>query len=88
MATDVEIIPSTARFNVGLRSKIATRLGFRELGRSSVEYRKMFGESPSTTLRLAVRKHQRRAAGARALEARQRARAARLQGRKGFVTLI
>lgn len=41
-------------------SKIATRFGFRELGRFSVEYRKMFGESPSTTLRLAVRKHQRR----------------------------
>jgi len=40
--------------------KIATRLGFRELGRFSVLYRKMFGESPSTTLRLAVRKHQRR----------------------------
>ena len=41
-------------------SKIATGLGFRELGRFSVEYRKMFGESPSTTLRLAIRKHQRK----------------------------
>jgi AraC-like DNA-binding protein len=41
-------------------TKIATHLGFRELGRFSVEYRKMFGESPSETLRRAVRKHERK----------------------------
>ena len=41
-------------------SKIATRLGFFELGRFSVEYRKLFGESPSETLRKAVREHERR----------------------------
>jgi len=41
-------------------TKIATRLGFRELGRFSVEYRKMFGESPSATLRQALREHARR----------------------------
>jgi transcriptional regulator GlxA family with amidase domain len=32
-------------------TEIATALGFVELGRFSVEYRRMFGESPSTTLR-------------------------------------
>ena len=32
-------------------TEIATSLGFVELGRFSVEYRKMFGESPSKTLR-------------------------------------
>lgn len=37
-------------------SKIAIRLGFSELGRFSVEYRKRFGESPSATLRRAIRK--------------------------------
>jgi AraC-like DNA-binding protein len=36
-------------------TEIATRLGFSQLGRFSVEYRKMFGESPSKTLRQAVR---------------------------------
>jgi AraC-like DNA-binding protein len=41
-------------------SKIATRLGFFELGRFSVEYRKLFGESPSETLHKAVREHERR----------------------------
>jgi AraC family ethanolamine operon transcriptional activator len=31
-------------------TEIATSFGFVELGRFSVEYRKMFGESPSETL--------------------------------------
>jgi len=31
-------------------TQIAKSLGFRELGRFSVDYRKMFGESPSATL--------------------------------------
>ena len=35
---------------------VAIRHGFRELGRFSVEYREMFGECPSATLRKAVRK--------------------------------
>jgi len=37
-------------------AKIATRFGFTELGRFSVEYREMFGESPSTTLHQPLRK--------------------------------
>ena len=36
-------------------TEIATALGFVELGRFSVEYRKAFGESPSETLRQAFR---------------------------------
>ena len=35
-------------------TEIATDLGFVELGRFSVEYRRMFGESPSETLRQAA----------------------------------
>jgi len=35
---------------------IALRSGFLELGRFSVEYRQMFGESPSETLRQTFRK--------------------------------
>ena len=37
-------------------TKIATEFGFAELGRFSVEYRKVFGESPSVTLRRASRR--------------------------------
>ena len=35
-------------------TEIVTLLGFSELGRFSVEYRKMFGECPSETLRQGV----------------------------------
>jgi AraC-like DNA-binding protein len=56
-------------------SKIATRLGFRQLGRFSVEYRKMFGQSLSTTLRLAIRKQQRRRRARDRPKPAQRARA-------------
>lgn len=38
-------------------AQIATRLGFAELGRFSVEYQKLFGESPSETLRQAFHEH-------------------------------
>lgn len=38
-------------------TEIATALGFVELGRFSVEYRRAFGESPSETLRQAFREH-------------------------------
>src|SRR5678809_948025 len=39
----------SARGRSSTVSKIAIRLGFSELGRFSVEYRKRFGESPSAT---------------------------------------
>jgi transcriptional regulator GlxA family with amidase domain len=38
-------------------TEIATDFGFVELGRFSVEYRKIFGERPSETLRRAMSKH-------------------------------
>ena len=38
-------------------TEIATALGFVELGRFSVEYRRAFGESPSETLRQAFCEH-------------------------------
>ena len=37
-------------------TEIATGFGFVELGRFSVEYRKIFGERPSETLRQAISK--------------------------------
>jgi AraC-like DNA-binding protein len=40
-----------ANRNEGCVTEIATELGFTELGRFSVRYRQMFGESPSETLR-------------------------------------
>jgi AraC-like DNA-binding protein len=41
-------------------TEIATRLGFFQLGRFSVEYRNMFGEKPSETLRQAIRERERK----------------------------
>ena len=46
---------SSAHDQVVTVTEIATRFGFAELGRFSVEYRKVFGESPSVTLRRAFR---------------------------------
>jgi AraC-like DNA-binding protein len=40
--------------NVVTVTEIATGFGFVELGRFSVEYRKMFGESPSDSLRAPI----------------------------------
>jgi AraC-like DNA-binding protein len=36
-------------------TEIAARFGFHELGRFAVDYRKLFGESPSQTLQSAIR---------------------------------
>ena len=46
---------SSAHGQVVTVTAIATSFGFAELGRFSVEYRKVFGESPSVTLRRASR---------------------------------
>jgi transcriptional regulator GlxA family with amidase domain len=46
---------SSAHDQVVTVTAIATSFGFAELGRFSVEYRKVFGESPSVTLRRASR---------------------------------
>ena len=45
-------------------TEIATSFGFVELGRFSVEYRKVFGESPSQTLHHAFRGKVLKASGA------------------------
>ncbi len=43
----------TSRQNGNNVSQVATNYGFYELGRFSVEYRQLFGESPSTTMKQA-----------------------------------
>jgi AraC-like DNA-binding protein len=49
---------SSSSYQVCTVSEIAMRFGFSELGRFSVEYRKVFGQSPSATLRLAYARAQ------------------------------
>jgi len=48
----------------GTVSEVAVRWGFQHLGRFSVDYRRMFGESPSITMRSARRRGCSRAGGA------------------------
>jgi len=57
---DVDVISSAANADVGGGpvvnvTEIATKVGFFQLGRSSVEYRKMLRERPSETMRQALR---------------------------------
>lgn len=47
-ARDILLSSSTRETTV---TRVATDLGFRELGRFAVQYRRAFGESPSATLR-------------------------------------
>ena len=49
-----QALMSSSHRRVTTVTEIATHFGFAELGRFSVEYRRVFGESPSVTLRLAL----------------------------------
>jgi len=53
------LVAESASFTV---TKIAARYGINELGRFAVDYKRIFGESPSTTLKRSVRSHPKRLA--------------------------
>lgn len=58
-----QALMSSSSCKVPTVTEIATHFGFVELGRFSVEYRKVFGESPSATLRLALAHSRQRESG-------------------------
>ena len=51
LAREALLAPCAGRVTV---TEVATRFGFRELGRFALNYRTMFGEAPSETLRRAA----------------------------------